>query len=205
MTTFPPWRGSMPEALHSDAHLSSQELAALLDRGLSVAGRMRAELHLAACADCRHEAAAVSRILRTAPSPRRVLMPLGLAAALAALLLVPRLQVRREPPDRVSREPSVTTAVTPLAIAPRGAMPAVGRLVWSMVPHADRYRVKVMDENGTSVWQGETADTITVLPDSVRLAAEGLYFWQVEARIGWERWVASDLQDFTVQRGRPLR
>jgi anti-sigma factor RsiW len=184
-------------------HLESGQVAAYLDGGLSGTDRTRVEAHLAACDACRAELISVARVIRTVPVRRSRYVPVGLAAAaVIALLLLPRFQLPISDRTAANREPMVTTAVAPVAVAPRGAAASASVLVWSSVPRADRYRVKLMDRNGSAVWQGETADTSVALPDTVPLVPGAPYFWQVEARTGWERWVASELQDFTITRTR---
>src|SRR3990172_6861420 len=100
-------------------HPEARVLAAYLDGALKDADRSLVEAHLAGCAECRFEVAAVAQLVRTVPQPRRVAV--GLAAApLLALLLVPALDLpsRFGPAER--REPAVTTTAAPVAIAPRG-------------------------------------------------------------------------------------
>lgn len=185
-------------------HPEAWELAAYLDGALAGDNRSRVEAHLAGCADCRLEVAAVAQLVRTAPRPRRMAVPLGLAAAaVLALLLVPALDFPTRFGPARHREPAVTTTAPPVAIAPRGAVDAARQLVWSAVPHATRYRVTLIDGEGTALWRWETADTVAVLPDTVRLSVGSSYFWKVEAETGFGRWVASDLVDFTA--GAPRR
>jgi len=185
-------------------HLEAGEVAAYLDRAVSPAERDRIELHLADCAACRAEVHDVARLLRTAPVARRRYVRVGLAAAaILALLTVPRLYRPAPPGDVAQREPAVTSTVAPTAVAPRGSTTGVPALVWTGVPGADRYRVKLIDATGSAFWQQETSDTSVAVPDSVRLLRGALYFWRVDAHIGWERWAASELQDFRVGRDQP--
>ena len=181
-------------------HPEASELAAYLDGALADADRGRVEAHLAACAECRFELAAVAQLVRTAPRPRRVGLPWGLAAAaVLAVLLVPALDLPTRLGPALHREPAVTTTAPPVAIAPRGEVDSARALVWSAVPRATRYRVVLLDDGGTVVWRAETPDTAVVIPDSVRLRGGAPYFWKVEAETGFDRWVASDLVDFTAR------
>lgn len=178
-------------------HLESTEVAGYLDRTLSAADRARVEAHLTECRDCRAELIAVTRVLRGSERPRRLLLPL--AAAAAVLLLVPWLHLTqtRQPGQPILREPASTTAVAPTAIAPRG--PAGGtRFVWSAVSGADRYRITVFTRDGSVAWEAQLAETTVALPESTPLAPGARYFWKVEARVGWQRWVSSDLTEFSV-------
>jgi anti-sigma factor RsiW len=98
----------------------------------------------------------------------------------------------------VYREQAVTTTAAPRVIAPIGVVPAVDSLRWTSVPHADRYRVTVFDRHGNTAHEAQTADTALALPARVAFARGELYLWKVEARTGWDRWVESELVEFTV-------
>ncbi len=56
----------------------------------------------------------------------------------------------------------------------------------------------LFDKVGKLLFEMESADTMTALPDSIGLAPGRLYLWKVEARTGWERWVSSELIEFRV-------
>ena len=125
-------------------------------------------------------------------------MPLGLAAAAALVLAFwPSSGDHRSPPPEL-RERPLTSTLAPSPIAPRASVGQVDRLVWSSVPHAERYRVRLYDGAGSAVWTVETADTSVALPDSVGLTPRATYFWKVEAQTEWRRWAASDLVEFRV-------
>jgi len=189
----------MPPEHDAAFHPEALELAAYLDGALTGEARARVEAHLAACGECRLEAAAVAELVRTGPGTRRLAPPLGLAAAaMLAVLLVPALDVAGWFDSGRHREPAVTTTTPPTAIAPRGGVDVAPALVWSAVPHATRYRVTLVDDAGTALWRSEATDTVAVLPDGVRLRPGSTYFWKVEAETGFDRWVASDLVDFTL-------
>ena len=72
-------------------HLTVDEVAAYADRGLAAPERARVEEHLAACAACRAEVVAVTRLTRSIASRRRwaVMAPLAAAAAVLVLLFAP--------------------------------------------------------------------------------------------------------------------
>jgi hypothetical protein len=129
-------------------------------------------------------------------------MPVGLAAAATiALLLVPRGIDDGSTPGL--REPTLTRTVAPRPISPRATVTRVDRLVWSSVPHAERYRLRLYDDQGSVVWRFETTDTFALFPDSVGLSPRGQYFWRVEAQTEWQRWAASDLVEFRVSGSTP--
>jgi anti-sigma factor RsiW len=185
-------------------HLERGEVAAYLDRALSPSDRSRVEEHLADCDACRAEVIAVARLLRTQPGRRGWYVPIGVAAAAAAVLLLVWPRPVEEPPLPPNyREPVVTTTAAPSAIAPRGAIVAASRFVWTGVPHADRYRLTVFDATGRVVWETQTGDTAVGLPESIRLQTGASYFWKIEAQTGWNRWVGSDLIEFSLGPLRP--
>lgn len=180
-------------------HLESGEVAAYLDRALSPSDRSRVEEHLADCDVCRAEVIEVVRLLRMRPRRRGWYVPVGVAAAAALVLLLvwPRPSEEPELPP-IYREPVVTTTVAPSVIAPRGATVAAPRFVWTEVPHADRYRLTLFDDTGRVVWETQTGDTAAGLPESIRLQEAASYFWKIQAQTGWNRWVGSDLVEFSV-------
>jgi hypothetical protein len=129
---------------------------------------------------------------------RRRSLPLGVAAAAAVLLFLwPRSGNDRGPVPEL-REPAITSTVAPLPVVPLASVSKVDRLVWTSVPRAEHYRVRLYDEKGSVLWRAETADTSAALPDSVRLSPGGTYFWKVEALTEWRRWAASDLVEFRL-------
>ena len=188
-----------------------------------VAGRLGTETrapvvaHLLSCARCRSVVQAAGRLLAdptlapelsgAARAPagrlwRRWSLPLGLAAAAAlALLFVSRGGDDDSTPSL--RDTTLTTAVAPMPVAPRASVARVHRFVWSGVPRAVRYRLRLYDAEGAVLWTLETSDTAVALVGSVKLVPRGRYFWKVEAQTEWRRWTASDLVEFTV--GGPSR
>jgi hypothetical protein len=185
-------------------HLESGEVAAYLDGALAPTDSARVEAHAAECDMCRTELVEASWLLRTQPRVRRWYVPAGAVAAAAAviLLLWPR---PAGGPEGASgyREPAVTTSVAPVAVAPRGVAAGARLLVWTGVPRADRYRLTLFDGTGSVVWETQTADTLARVPESIRLRVGASYFWKVEAQTGWNRWVASDLVEFSLGAPRP--
>ena len=180
-------------------HLSPDQVAAYLDRGLAQGEGERIKSHLADCASCRAEVIAVSRLLRGPSSGRRMgwwLAGAGAAAAAAALLLVsPRIAL--SPPNVTHRGP-VGAQNEPRLIAPRGAVEHSTPFIWSSVPGADRYRIVVYDPDGSPRYRQETTDTVLAVPDTLVVPRTEPYYWKVEARTGWDRWLSSDRTDFTV-------
>ena len=202
-------------------HLGSGEIAAYLDNALAPSDRTRVEAHAAECDECRAELIESASLLRTQPQVHRWYVPAGaVAAAAAAVLLLIWVRPASTPTGTTGyREPAVTTTVAPVVVAPRGVVgpapvnvpagalrgvTAGARLfVWTAVPRADRYRLALFDEAGSVVWETQTADTAAPLPASLRLRMGATYLWKVEAQTGWNRWVASDLVEFSVGSPRP--
>lgn len=178
-------------------HLDVADAAAYLDGTLAPTARARVEQHLAGCETCRGELIAVSRVIRTRPDRRRWYVPAGIAAAaaIAFLLIWPRSDV----PSGNYREPAVSTTVAPVGIAPRGPSAAAPRLVWTRVPHAQRYRLTVFDSAGSVMWESQSGDTAMAFPKTVRLRPGVTYFWQVEAETGFSRWIRSDVVEFMIR------
>jgi hypothetical protein len=188
---------------HPQDHLDSGAVAAYLDRTLSPSDRARVEAHALECEQCRRELIEVTRLLRARPHPRQWYLPLGVAAAAALVLFVLWPRPGEEPLGSPGyREPAVTTTVSPVVIAPRGVSDAARSLVWTAVPHADRYRLAVFDGTGQVLWESQTSDTTAPLPDSLRLHTGTSYFWKVEAQTSWNRWVSSELVEFSIDAGR---
>jgi len=63
---------------------------------------------------------------------------------------------------------------------------------------ADLYRVTLYDTAGEVIWQVDTRETHIAPPDMVRIEPGALYLWQVDARVGWDRWVSSELVRFSI-------
>jgi len=92
----------------------------------------------------------------------------------------------------------ITATGAPTVVAPRGAVTGAPLLVWTSVPHADLYRITLFDDAGGSIWESQTRDTSVALPASITLRSRASYYWRIEAQTGWNRWVASDLIEFSI-------
>lgn len=189
--------------------LGDHALAALAAGTLGVAERAVVLPHVAACARCRGAVASVARALAdrtvareartagTAPWVRVLRVAVPVAAAAAVLLLVwPRFG-----DDGVPHRAPVTAK--PVPMSPVGAVAGVERLWWGVVAGADRYRVTLFDANGTVLYDRELGDTTAAFPDSLVLVPGRPYLWKVEAQVGFDRWTASDLVEFSVTRRAP--
>jgi hypothetical protein len=173
--------------------------------------RDRLERHLLLCDRCQREARlalavrhelARERKQMHRPSGRWIAAGIGTAAAAVLLaLLIPQVVLEREV-DTHRDVPAVDT-VRPIPLAPIG--PVTGRpstLIWSRVAGADRYRVSVLSAGGDVLLEAETADTALAVPDGTKLDSEGSFFWKVDARIGWDRWVKSPVVEFAIETAR---
>jgi len=180
-------------------------IADFVDGRLDTGARGRAVTHLLSCARCRSVVKATSRLAAETTAMeqarprrwRRWSIPLGLAAAVAfVLLLLPSGGDDGPSPGLRGRTDTSTHAL--LLITPRGSVDHVDRLVWSSMPRIERYRLRLYDDQGDVLWSLETPDTVVMLPDSVRLSRRVTYFWKVEAQTEWRRWVTSDLVQFQL-------
>jgi len=191
----------MVEAIRvSDQHLDPREVAGYVDRVLPDTERARIEAHLATCPECRAEVADAGRIIATLPRPRRIRRSVMVSAAgIAAMLLVflwPR--AHRDLGNPQHREPGVTTTIAPRVIAPVGGVESADRFVWSSVPHAGLYTLRIFDPDGSVVWQGETPDTVLTPPPPVGLRLDRSYYWKVEAHTGFQRSTSTELVEFSI-------
>ena len=178
-------------------HLEPGDLAAYVDGALSPEDRSRIELHLVDCDACRDELRAVVQLVGGAPRRRTWYLPIGIAAAAAAITLL-IVHPMRHHPAPANREPMVTTTVAPVVVVPRGTGGIPRSLVWTSVPHADRYRLTLFDDTGRAIWDTQATDTSVSLPARIVLLPGGSYFWKVEAQTGWNRWVSSALVRFSI-------
>jgi len=162
--------------------------------------------HLLVCSRCRSVVQATGRLLAdrvaTATGRQRQWLrwslPLGIAAAAAVLLLLwPRGSDDAHSTPGL-RDTTMTSRVTPTPLAPRASVARLNRFVWSSLPGATRYRLRLYDEDGAVLWTRETGDTMLALPDSVVISPRVAYFWKVDAQTEWRRWVPSDLVEFRL-------
>jgi hypothetical protein len=188
-----------------DRHLEPHEIANYVHGDVRGEARASIDTHLAACPECRVEVADVSRIVRTAPAARgvsrRIWIPAAAAAALALLWVGPRALRQQGMPEH--RDETVTATAGPRAIAPVGLVDTASALIWSSVPYTNSYRVRLFDAEGTVLWEHDVADTIVLIPDSIGPRPQRLYYWRVEAHIGFARSAASELVEFRLQGRRP--
>jgi hypothetical protein len=157
--------------------------------------------HVAACPTCRQSIADVVRLTGKSGEAgaivptrwNRRILGLGIAAA---VLIVAGIQVLPSP-DSGHRSP-ITAAPAPVPLAPVNDVEAVAAFRWAAVDGADQYRVTLYDANGVVRYEATVATDSMVLPDSVVLAPGVATWWRIDARLGFDRWVASPLVEFTI-------
>lgn len=175
------------------------------------------EEHLLTCERCQQEIPLAVAIREALPAVkagrtrrpawfRTSTITVAAAAVLAGVLLISRDRVpdvsgnlgraTQEPPSGL-RDAEITAAISPTTIAPIGPIEALGSLVWTAVPQAEVYEVTLFGADAV-VWESRTRDTFVVVPDSVRVSSGVSYYWQVRARIGWDRWSQSQMAEFAV-------
>jgi hypothetical protein len=202
------------ESLPTPHCLYDDSIAALAEGVLDAGARAAGVAHLAVCDRCRRAVASVARALADPVVAREVRAvelagrprirrfgwaALGAAAAAAVLLLVvPREVEEPLPPHRAL---PITAAPAPEAVWPVGPVAEARSLRWTPVSGADRYRVTLFDADGAVRYETELAGTVVDLPDSVLPAPGEAHWWRVEARLGFDRWAASALIEFIVERG----
>lgn len=187
---------------------SPECLTALAASELVGAERAAAEEHCRLCSSCAAELARataapaevddvawrqVERALDRRPAPwsrfsPRALRPrsarsgywLGLAAALALVASLPLWRGESRSGERAG-EVSTTRGAGLQALAPAGAVRAVGRFEWASPPVEATYRVEVRRGDET-VWIGTSTASPLVAPPELfaRLAPRTVYRWRVE-------------------------
>ena len=193
--------------------LVADTVAALADGSLPANARPQALQHLAACAFCRRAVASVAEALADQPVTHEIeiverranrwgrVVRIGVPLAAAATVLVLLWSPANDSGGSHRGGPGQGPAPTP--VGPRGTVESAQRLQWTAVPGSDRYRATLFGAQGNVLFETEVSDTIATLPDSVRFISGQPYLWKVEARTGWNRWVTSDLVDFTIARAPP--
>jgi len=199
-------RPSRGVSVSATPHLSIDDATSYIDGTLTDEVRADVERHLAECDSCREEVAASSRLITTLPAPARRTFPWRLAFPLAAGILavlvlrrpVPRAEVapaqERGAPNDASHIALVSPAPDAL-LAPTGS-----RFVWHAINGSIGYRIVIKDASGAPVWSADAADTMLVLPPSVRLRAGELYAWRVDGQRADGTTAASTEASFQVAR-----
>jgi hypothetical protein len=188
--------------------LDDDAVAALADGSLDAVTRAAVLPHVAGCGRCRAAVASVLTALADPAVARAVRAVEGAsrwtrlsrwgvpaAAAAVAILLLSWPPAYQPPPHRA---PTITAVPAPAPLSPVGEVAAAPLLRWAAVDGADRYRVTLFDAGGGVLYESELGDTLTALPDSVELTPGRRYLWKVEARTDFDRWVGSELVEFSI-------
>jgi hypothetical protein len=185
-------------------HLTAEDVAAFLDRRLTTTERHDVEDHLAHCGRCRAEVAAVRRLVKAGPVPRKLTLRTAFAAAAVIAFLA--LTLGRLGPggtdDRVRTTPSLSGGGSELIT---GLQPADGdtvasarpALIWRSIGGEPAYRVTVTEETGKLVWTNTTTDTSLTLPPTL-LSPRTTYFWYVDALRADGRAASTGVRRFVV-------
>jgi len=192
------------------AHLTDEELAAYVDRGLDRAERARAERHLVDCDDCRAIVAEVGRTLAV-PLPgrrRRVVWIGGVALAAAAAITLAVLPRGPEPlgtgadsaraPGGNGEDVARFAARTPASGAT--VVPDTLSFAWESQGDGTVYQLTISDERGAVAWTHRTESTSVMLPAAVgvTLVPGQAYYWRVEALLPDLRTATTDSRLFIV-------
>ena len=191
-------------------HLSSAQVADLLDERLDPGDRDAVIAHLATCSECRHEVAdlhgALSRVGGRRPRTRWMAGAAIAAAAVVAFMAVPRLTTRPATPRENSAtrtaEPSPIEAAARLRVVEPSdgeVFSSAAAFTWRSAGAGASYLLTVQDGAGTVMWTTTATDTSAVLPANVRLAAGVRYFWSVDARLGDGSSSRSGAHSFTAR------
>ncbi len=224
MTSLPPdSHAKLRQALTSreqtdaptGACLADDVVAGLAEGSLEASARAAALLHLVGCLHCRRAVASVARatgdgaVAREAArvdGPRRHnrwywLSASAVAAAAVLVLMVKQERVVDPLQSGSHRAPTIASGSAPTTISPAGLVATAAELRWGAVAGADRYRVTLYDASGRVIYEIEPPDTVAALPDSLRLRPGKRYLWKVDARTGFDRWVSSNLVEFSIAEG----
>ena len=182
--------------MNESDHISPNQIAAYVDRGLSAQAREDVERHFDACDHCRAEANESARLADTLtlinaakPRPRRARQWLSVgisgaiaAAALLAFLVNPQ-RTRNATVSTVERGRdsgegrTLIRGISPAVNAITGAEGLVFR--WHSSPAAV-YKFTLLTQSGEPIFSTDTQDTLANVPDSVVLTSGQNYFWRVD-------------------------
>ncbi len=208
----------MEEALNCDAVEDRRLVERYLAGTLSEQETEAFESHYLTCLRCQNELRLGAGIRKVLPEVRRAdegidgkapevrtrhwfhrparvgAVAAALAAVFIGLLLVQ--PSRRGPLSH--REGALEGEGLPNAVAPVGEVPAVEEFRWARVDGADLYRLTLFDADGQLLWEIETPEVLLRVPETLSLEPRELYLWQVDARVGWDRWISSEMVGFRL-------
>lgn len=192
-------------------HLSSAQVADLLDERLHPGDRDAVIAHLSACAECRREVAELKSALPHVDErrPRAAWLMAGgaglAAAALIAFAIVPRFTQQRAltgdipGTTRTAAESSNVESATRISVVEPTALSHGEAFTWKSVGAEASYTLTVQDAAGTVLWTTTVADTTVALPANVTLTPGTGYFWSVDARLSDGSSARSGAHSFTAR------
>lgn len=173
-----------PPMVH--AHLTVDEMAALIDDRLAVDRRRQMEAHLALCSECRSELVAASALVDSAPARPRVPVR-WIAAAAATILALNAVPLAKRaflsaPTTSERAEVARTTSIRLMSPA-GGTQPSLDSLTfaWRAMPSVSTYQLFVTDSLGTPIIALKTTDTTGGTIAREKLVPGASYFWYVDA------------------------
>ncbi len=181
-------------------HLSDVQVAAYLDRALAAPERAEIDAHLARCAQCRIEVVEVARVRRARARRKRWYVVGPVAAAAAVILLLVTGRPEGTPGERVTRGERPSAGVPRLeVVAPQGEQ-SISReslvFVWRAAGPDAHYRFTLTDLSGTVILTQEGADTTLVMPESIILRLDQVYYWYVDALLANGNSLTTGVQRF---------
>lgn len=190
----------MSQPRSSNAHLEAEEVLGYVAGTLSSAERDHLERHLADCAECTSEIAAVGRLRPwDRPHVRRLATVAAAAAAVVGIAVLGPGLLRHTPAGGAVRGSEAQAAVTVLQPKDGAILHAAHDLVWRPVAGATAYRVSVSRPNGDSVWATTTRDTTARASDALSRAGPELYYWYVDVLLSDARSVAGSAHEFRIE------
>jgi anti-sigma factor RsiW len=192
-------------------HLSSAQVADLLDERLHPGDRDAVIAHLSACAECRREVAELKSALPHVDErrPRAAWLMAGgaglAAAALVAFAVAPRYMDRRvltadiPSATRTAAESSRVESAARISVVEPTALSRGAAFTWKSVGVEASYKLTVQDAAGTVLWATTVADTTASLPANVTLTPGTSYFWSVDARLSDGSSARSGAHSFTAR------
>jgi len=188
-------------------HLDGNLVAAYLERRLGPEDRVRVEMHLGDCPECREEIAAVAATLRGILRRRRLLAAAPVVATAAVVILAVGIWTGRDrptmPADGLRNGPSAeregVERVQAWYPAAEATVPRSGlRFAWQSDSTGALYNFTVTDSSGLPVFRARTSDTTLALPDSVRLVPGSSYHWWVDVLLPDGRVSTTGLRRFEI-------
>lgn len=195
----------------SRSHITSEDLAAYLDRRLQPTVSARLERHLADCAACRADLVDARSLLESTDAslaPRQVLRPrrarIWVAAAAVLTIAILPLAQRVVQPSGNSPPTRATQRARPSidVLAPRDQAVDAAAVVfsWRPVEGASTYRLTLTDSSGTPLFTMATTDTSTAPPAGTILRRGSSYLWYVDGLTSDGHTMSSGVRSFSTLR-----